>query len=349
MELIEIIAAPVPGMEGCPLPHGQAQWPTYDNEFRGDGGELGDKMRAGNQTLINKEMGGGKTIQGTPDPTEDPDSEYQLLKQRPIKLGGLLQGEDELPLTCAAHHLIPAQASLKPSALVAYLYEGTAQFKRGKRIISVGGGKLIKNVGYDINGAQNGVWLPGPYALNAVSVSAPKPKGKKRGTVAALRAVKTSVSKAKFVKDTDVEDRPSSKVNLAPVPVGTRQIGPDKVEVSYYFLYTVAAMNLVASQYHDAHTKYNKFVLDCLNKIAVELHAFAYEGMCGQCPQRKESDKLPPPYRLTARLNAVSSRLRNYLWGGPMSWNERIFTSAMCLEYMDKRFRSLRLSDIEKL
>jgi A nuclease family of the HNH/ENDO VII superfamily with conserved AHH len=56
----------------------------------------------------------------------------------------------ELPVQSAAHHLIPGNAALKVSKLMPYLHsEGMAP----------------GNIGYDVNGQENGTWLAGNYAL----------------------------------------------------------------------------------------------------------------------------------------------------------------------------------------
>lgn len=57
---------------------------------------------------------------------------------------------NRLPVHTAAHHLIPGNASLKPSEIMAYLHvDKTAN----------------GNIGYSINNHENGSWLVGNYAL----------------------------------------------------------------------------------------------------------------------------------------------------------------------------------------
>ncbi len=59
---------------------------------------------------------------------------------------------EPLKVTTAAHHLIPGNAALSPSTL----------FKSNKylRVDKMAAG----NIGYNVNKAENGVWLPGNYA-----------------------------------------------------------------------------------------------------------------------------------------------------------------------------------------
>lgn len=62
-----------------------------------------------------------------------------------------LEGYDKkLPVTTAAHHIIPGNAALKTCKLMPYLHsEGKAQ----------------GNIGYNVNNYENGVWLCGNYSL----------------------------------------------------------------------------------------------------------------------------------------------------------------------------------------
>lgn len=83
------------------------------------------------------------------------------LKNAASKLGNKLGGKPQpvvkvnkkdFDVTVAAHHLIPGNASLKPSSIVQY--------------ISKSKGKIAENIGYNVNSAQNGVWLAGWYAIS---------------------------------------------------------------------------------------------------------------------------------------------------------------------------------------
>lgn len=64
-----------------------------------------------------------------------------------VRIAGI---DRDLPVHTAAHHLIPGNASLKDSQLKPHLHQD---------------GMATGNIGYDINNHQNGVWLPGNYAL----------------------------------------------------------------------------------------------------------------------------------------------------------------------------------------
>jgi hypothetical protein len=71
--------------------------------------------------------------------------------KRAVTVAGTLPGK-ALVVSVAAHHLIPGNASLKKSELFTshkYLHKDQ---------------KAAGNIGYNVNSAPNGLWLPGNYA-----------------------------------------------------------------------------------------------------------------------------------------------------------------------------------------
>jgi hypothetical protein len=71
----------------------------------------------------------------------------------------------DYPFTVAAHHIIPGNASLYESQLFkSYMKKG------GKMQVTQPKSKtftISRNIGYNINGSHNGVWLPGSYAIRS--------------------------------------------------------------------------------------------------------------------------------------------------------------------------------------
>ena len=67
------------------------------------------------------------------------------------------------PFTVAAHHLIPGEASLYKSQLFSsYMKQGgKMEVDTPKRMTFT----VSRNIGYNVNGSHNGVWLPGSYAI----------------------------------------------------------------------------------------------------------------------------------------------------------------------------------------
>lgn len=70
-------------------------------------------------------------------------------------------GSKDYGYIVAAHHLIPGEAALAPSSLYKdYMKKG------GKVTTPAGKSYTLKaNIGYNVNGNHNGVWLPGNYAI----------------------------------------------------------------------------------------------------------------------------------------------------------------------------------------
>jgi len=63
-------------------------------------------------------------------------------------------------VTPGAHHLIPGNASLAECGEILDLMVADR-------------GKISADIGYDINAAQNGIWLPGSYGVNKESATIP--------------------------------------------------------------------------------------------------------------------------------------------------------------------------------
>jgi hypothetical protein len=68
------------------------------------------------------------------------------------------------PLQYAPHHLVPGNESLKGSAILPFM--GAASVIEDYKPPSASKIKDGKSIGYDVNAAENGVWLPSPYALS---------------------------------------------------------------------------------------------------------------------------------------------------------------------------------------
>jgi hypothetical protein len=264
----------------CPFDHEAAAPEKIKNELVGNGGTLGNKLEAGESTVLYAPMRKAQSKVPNPD---------QKVSDTPIDIGEWLY-----PVSCAAHHLIPAQASLKKAAkLLKYMKKG------GKKPTNT-----WSDIGYDVNGAENGVWLPGNYAVGG------------NGTgdwVGAPSAMDGDNELASVRKRAARRSSGSSKLD------GVRhEIDPKNRK----WLYVDQATKLFNAQFHDAHVDYNKFVLKVLNKIAEGLAAARVVSIdnlgCDKCKKRRkklEDYGVPPPFSLNNRLNGVSARLRGYLKG----------------------------------
>ena len=134
----------------CPFDHdGPAKRDdSIDNDLIGIGSTLGTNMESGKSTLQYPGASNADKIL------------YPDKGEYPIEIG-----EWCYAVVCAAHHLIPAQASLReaPGLLDYMVSKHVSQplKKKGAHI-----GKLWSDIGYNINGTQNGSWLPGSYGVS---------------------------------------------------------------------------------------------------------------------------------------------------------------------------------------
>lgn len=137
---------------------------TVLREQANDGGTLG-------RNLISGSPGASGTVGG---PFEPPKQDGALrVDTRRAGVHVRVPGTDEIEtgvygFVVAAHHLIPGEASLAPSELHKMMV------KDGSVQVVVPGGatkqkKVRKHIGYNVNGAHNGVWLPGNYHIRARS------------------------------------------------------------------------------------------------------------------------------------------------------------------------------------
>jgi hypothetical protein len=123
--------------EDCYFCNASEESAAETNELVAHPEEDEDLDAGGEETLKFKNDSGklGSALGGAPDP-------------RQIKVWGTTKD-----VSCAAHHAIPGNASLKKSQLFQsneYLWKD---------------GQANGNIGYNINSAQNGIWLPGNYAV----------------------------------------------------------------------------------------------------------------------------------------------------------------------------------------
>lgn len=83
--------------------------------------------------------------------------------------------------------------------------------------------------------------------------------------------------------------------------------------------YVAAVSKVAGGQIHDAHTQYSAAVEEILNKIA----AILVQHECEKC----KAPDINPPFRIKARLFAISSELRSQVTSAPMAWKRPWFTS----------------------
>lgn len=140
-------------------------WAEQDN----NGGTLGKNLASGSP---------GKT--GTIEGPVPPPEAGEVPRQDTSRTGGRLRvhvpgagdiADGDFGFTVAAHHLIPGEAALAPSNLKPFMTKD-----QSVEVLTRDGNKtkkIAKYIGYNVNGAHNGVWLPGNYYIRAGQ--SPKP------------------------------------------------------------------------------------------------------------------------------------------------------------------------------
>jgi hypothetical protein len=312
----------------CPFDHDWAEPQPFDNELIGTGARLAECMN-----------GAASTVQYPPYKPQltaiaNPGDKYK--RRKPITIigyyrdGGAVKTKAlNYPVTCAAHHLIPAQASLRECKnLLKFMVSkhGSGDALKGQGNFN---GIVWSDIGYNVNGSENGHYLPGLYAVAG------------NGTCEWIGA--PSVLDEEDEEGTVAWSPPPTKKRVRLMTDMNHRIDPQ----SKKWQYVDRATTLMGAQFHDSHPAYSKFVLGVLNKIATRLNAARRESVrdlnCGKCKEREEKIKdfgVPPPFGLSLRLNGVSERLRSNLTGGHAKGHRRIFTSRWGLAWAMQQRRS---------
>jgi hypothetical protein len=208
--------------------------------------------------------------------------------------------ECDYPVQYAPHHLIPGNESLKKSPIVRFIGHADA-IKHYGSISKIKDGQFI---GYDVNAAENGVWLPSPYALSMHN------EWPSEGGIDALRV------------------RPGESAVIA------KQVA-DTEDFKYAFTVSAIANLKPSRQFHMRHADYSKKVRQVLGSIGARMHVMTIKT----CPLAKNSKdasgKFDAPYALKGRLNLLSSNLRTLVTGA--IWRSPLFTDSLTEKYAKER------------
>jgi len=180
---------------------------------------------------------------------------------------------EEIPVRVApaAHHLIPGNQSMDPHPIEEY----TTTAKNAD---------LLEDIGYDINGAENGIWLPtypDLYKSTMVEVGGKSFKG-------------FDVSKYMWGADN------------VPVRTGLAAVLPEPRKIS--------VTNIVQARWGQAHigdhkgTGYDRACRDRLT-LLFDLMVSFWEPKCEKSTD--DQDKLRPAYGLVQRINLQSKFMKN--------------------------------------
>lgn len=283
-----------------------------NNYLAGDATALGENLAEGSpdsSTVQRKEAPDKDHRQ--PRKEADPDKAFsEATREVQIVKGG--NDDTKYPVAYSAHHLIPAKESLKPAAGL-------------HKYIDKGKGKICCNLGYDIDGNENGVWLPGLHAVNSKGLnlwgysSTDLPDAEDVGRRAVMRA--------------ELEDG-KTKWKYSPLDGPKPADGPDAFEpTNMKWLYVQKAMTfpkLAPRQFHDRHPHYSELVMNHLNDVATVLDRLSgTKVVAAACPDCKNSNEKPrPPVGLLGLLNRSSRWYRGKLVGRVR--DSDYYTSSWC-------------------
>jgi hypothetical protein len=322
------IALIAPSQDQCPFSHDPPPVKKITNVLMGSGQTLANSMRTAKPTFKYDDAPGFMKDVSLPNPKDVPGHPFHKSDPEPVTITVKEQGGDKdyhYPVSCAAHHLVPAQEALKPSKLTEYMIKKgdtsvSAKVKTGKAT-STKPGKCWSHVGYDVNGSQNGVFLPGAYAVND-------------GTWLPLHLI----DKEKEVPGVPVMIGGKAKLTggVSCEPGKSRKWDYVRVAVA---LASGAARRGYGGQFHDRHEPYSEGVAEALNVIHARLQLlerkYVGDEKCPDCKKRKDDIKklgVPTPFGLVDRINKVSQKLEGKLTGSV--WDPAIYTSEWGNAYM---------------
>ncbi|GAB4328313.1 MAG: hypothetical protein Kow0074_24190 [Candidatus Zixiibacteriota bacterium] len=306
----------------CPFDHDTPEPPTVNNDLIGVGTTLASRMKAQRSIYLYDAVAPGKPAKIL-NPRDV--SGHPFYKQNrcvkvvfPPKTPDGEETECLYPVTCAAHHCIPAQESLKESPLLAYMCKkGDSEPIKGG---SFSDGLVWSDVGLDINGSENGIYLPGSYAV-----------GGGRGGLSVW-----------YPQDTADEEEPEIPEDKKPAK-GYEILSGRRGEISKtnaLWAYVSQAVRKCPGQFHDRHEPYSLEVQGWLQKIFENYENLNTEMIDnGNCPDcKKRADKIaehgiPTPYQLVARLMTIMDKLKGYL--NATTWRINIYTSKWGKAYME--------------
>jgi hypothetical protein len=332
----------------CPFDHENPEPPTVVNDLIGVGTKLAKSLKGATSTRLYKPM---ETTPGrVPDPRAISTHPFYK-KAKAIVIPATSQDgktvyEHTYPVTCAAHHILPGQESFKVSPLLAYMVKkGDSEPLKGETYTK---GVVWADVGYNVNGSENGVWLPGSYAVGGgrggMDVWDDNTDGDADGpdedAATEVVSVASSSGATKSRKIVAGATASSSGEEVHSASSGALTGALNEISAgNRKWQYVKQAVKLTPGQFHDRHVDYSKFVQEVLQKIFEDLNSSAkkqvFAGACDKCKAKSDDIKklgIPTSFGLLNRLDAAASRLRGLLRGS--TWRRNIYTSKWGAAYM---------------
>ncbi|MDE1949437.1 MAG: AHH domain-containing protein [Burkholderiales bacterium] len=308
----------------CPFHEGQHQCdPEVKSVYReGNAEALGKNLHAGSKPESSTVVRG----KGSPDDryrsnqvSPDPDLDSEKAREVSILAG---DADCIYPVAFAAHHLIPGKAALgRAKALHKFLRKG----------------EFCCNLGYSVDGNENGVWLPGLHAVNSNGLNLWSSRVAKRSLpdkedVRAVAGVKARMRHELEAAAGKALAKYAYKPLVGPTPgdAGAQAFRSDNLKWRYV---QKSMAYLGARQFHDAHPAYSAKVQKHLGQVAARLAQLLERSKkpgSTQCPEcKKRADAKPtPPIGLLGLLNKTSKWYRGRLVG--RTRDSEYYTSSWC-------------------
>lgn len=336
MEIGEAISPPdlTDVKDECPFDHTQLTPPDIQNVLEGKGGTLATKMNSGESQNLYVDFKPAENSRVKWGKLPQKDSDHRFYKQRadkgrcvkitfPDKNDAIKTVEKLYPVSCSAHHLVPSQESLKGHELLTYMCkEGTS----GENNHGFSEGAVWSDVGYDTNGSENGVYLPGNYAV-----------GGGRGGL-----------RVWYPTGGDDEEHDTGYIEpdkLPPVEYQGYEITGTRGDINSNnpcWRYVAQSVRMTPGQFHDRHRAYSEdLVAQALTNIFLmykKRDPILNDKACTECNERQKQIKdlgLPAPYSVVKRLEFTAKKLRGFLTAGPGTWRLNVYTSEWGMKYME--------------
>jgi hypothetical protein len=223
-----------------------------------------------------------------------------------VKKNSIHIAEKMYPLSIAAHHLIPGKGSLKESLIAQWLWKSENM--------------IHSDVGYDVDGSENGIWLPTHQKMS-------RDMGK-------AQRIKIHDD---YISEDDINDdespQPIRGLSWAELSARAKEKEGNEQKYTELFLprYTQQAMKKIGAQFHDSHSNYNTWVKDRLDNINGMIETKVFK-MCDKCKEVQKGKK-SPSYLLVYRLNLLSNLCRSLLTGWPRTAWLTVYTSDFAKRY----------------
>ena len=327
MEIGEPIKPPtlVDLSDDCPFDHELEQPPEVKNDLVGLGSTLASSMNSGRSTKLYAPYAPADSDKVKWGKLPQKDSSHPFFKRGPGKGRCVTVSFDngtskDFPVSCSAHHLVPSQESLQDHDILQYMCKKATS---GEHNHKYGGGRVWSDVGYDTNGSENGVYLPGNYAV-----------GGGRGGLNVWYPTDSEDDQEDDEGYIDPEKAPPDEYReflLRGEKGKTSRSNP-------CWQYVARAIRLAPGQFHDRHFHYSDVIVKGALTAILENYQRKdfefYPQACGKCKDRAQKIKemgLPAPYSIVQRLETISKRLRTYL---TKQWRENVYTSEWMNNYM---------------